>query len=424
MLIIPFTFISNNITCTSMTDIPNLLPEIHNDNEEWQDKDWNLAHAKASQLFAPTSPIDQEKFFAGRLKQASDLLDSVYQKGAHSIIFGERGVGKSSLANIIRDKVPPQVSNICFVKQNCRPSDAYFDLWSNALYSFDYEDGGSISDALKGETREFVINKILERLDKTIQHVFIFDEFDRISDENVKCSMADTIKHFSDYPTNVTIIIVGVGFSIVELFGAHPSIERCCQQIPMSRMSQYENSQIIIDRLPDIGIGCPNNLINELVDLAQGFPGFAHLLGREAVLSAIRSRRRTITLSDIEFAVKSGEDKAQESLRRLFDKATYSAKKNKYKEVLLACALAKKNDFGLFSASDVAQELEKIYKKIGEYNKPLEISHFARHLAVFCDEDRGPVLRKTGKPKRFQYQFVNAPFQPYVKMKGRNLGFI
>ena len=34
------------------------------------------------------------------------------------------------------------------------------------------------------------------------------------------------------------------------------------------------------------------------------------------------------------------------------------------------------------------------------------------------------MLRKTGKRKRFQYQFIDAPLQPYVVMVGRRDGLI
>ena len=47
-----------------------------------------------------------------------------------------------------------------------------------------------------------------------------------------------------------------------------------------------------------------------------------------------------------------------------------------------------------------------------------------RLLAAFCNQDRGPVLRKTGKPKGFQYQFIDAPLQPYVTMVGKKDGLI
>jgi hypothetical protein len=96
----------------------------------------------------------------------------------------------------------------------------------------------------------------------------------------------------------------------------------------------------------------------------------------------------------------------------------YSAKENIYKEVLLACAMAKTDERGKFSASDVREALASIL------NRRVEIAGFARHLAAFCHPDRGPILRKTGKPKGFQYQFVEAPLQPYIIMSGKKDGLI
>ncbi len=171
------------------------------------------------------------------------------------------------------------------------------------LWEFKYEEI-PISDYLREENRHYIIIKILETLPKNRQYVLIFDEFDRIENVQTKNAMADTIKHFSDYPQNITIVIVGVGFSIEELFGAHPSIQRCCQQIPMPRMSFNELTEIIADRYPQIGIDVGNDVRKMLVGLSQGLPGFAHLAGREAALSAIRRRARRVEEFDYKEAIK------------------------------------------------------------------------------------------------------------------------
>lgn len=384
---------------------------------DWGDAEWRLAYARTKTLFEPKSPVDQDRLFVGRVEQVADLLDVVYEKGAHAIVYGERGVGKSSLANILRDRVPSQVSNLKFIKENCRPEDSFFDLWSKVLFDFEYE-GEPVSDLLKNEDRQFIVPKILETLDRSKQYVFIFDEFDRIEDVATKNAMADTIKHFSDYPSNITVIIVGVGFSIAELFGAHPSIGRCCEQVPMPRMSDGEIEEIILDRTPEIGVEIPDTCRMGLINLSQGFPGFAHLLSREALLNAIARKNRACDSFDVDQAVVEGVKKAQESLKQLYQEATYSAKENIYAQVLLACAKAKTNDMGLFSASDVKDVLGSIL------GRPVEIGHFARHLAAFCEEGRGPVLRKTGKPRRYQYQFIEAPIRPYIIMVGKRDGLI
>lgn len=383
----------------------------------WDDQRWGLAEATARRLFNPSSPIDEERLFSGRIQQVNDLLSIVYEKGAHGILFGERGVGKSSLANTITAKIPPAITNIKFLKENCRPEDSFFTLWSKMLWEFQYE-GVSVSDFLREEDRHYIIIKILETLPKNKQFVLIFDEFDRIESAPTKNAMADTIKHFSDYPQNITIVIVGVGYSIEELFGAHPSIQRCCQQIPMPRMSASELTEIIADRYPQIGIEIGDDLRDLLVELAQGLPGFAHLAGREAALSAIRRRVRRVDHIDYKQAIKESVRRAQESIVNAYNKAIYSAKENIYREVLLACAMARTDERGKFAAADVRDALTNIL------GRRIEIAGFARHLAAFCDPDRGQIIRKTGKPKRFQYQFVDAPLQPYVIMAGKRDGLI
>ncbi len=400
-----------------VADTPDLFGGALTKREVWADQDWGLAYAATQRLFNPSSPIDEDRLFSGRLTQVSDMLGVVYERGAHAILFGERGVGKSSLANTITAKIPPAVTNVKFVKENCRPEDTFFTLWSKILFDFQY-DGVGVSDYLKDETRDFVVIKILESLPKTSQYVFVFDEFDRIASSGTKSAVADTIKHFSDYPQNVTIVIVGVGYSIEELFGAHPSIQRCCRQIPMPRMSKPELSEIIFERYPQIGLSCDERLVTKLIELSRGLPGYAHLAGREAALSAIERRSRTIDEIDYSAAIKESVRRAQESIITAYNRAVYSAKENIYKEVLLACAIAKTDDQGMFAAADIRDALISIL------DRRVEIASFTRHLAAFCDPDRGPVLRKSGKKNRFQYQFVDAPLQPYIFMSGRRDGLI
>jgi Cdc6-like AAA superfamily ATPase len=383
----------------------------------WGPNDWGLAVAKTKQLFNPSSPIDEGKLFAGRAQQVRDLLDIVYERGAHAVIFGERGIGKSSLANTLSTRVPSVVTNMTFKKENCRPEDTFFTLWSKMLWEFEYE-GVAISEYLKDEDREFVLIKMLESLSKDKHYIFIFDEFDRVESQDAKRAMADTIKHFSDYPQNITIIIVGVGISIEQLFGAHPSIERCCRQIPMQRMSDEELAEIIEDRYPDVGVKASDDMLESLVGLSQGMPGFVHLAAREAALSALERKSREIEKFDYQTAIKESVRRAQESIITAYKKATYSPKDNMYAEVLLACALAKRDEQGKFSATAIREQLRAILER------DIEISGFTRHLAAFCDEERGAVLRKSGKRKRFQYQFIDAPLQPYIVMVGRRDGMI
>jgi len=67
------------------------------------DADANDKMVKAATVFSPRSPVYRRAFFAGRSAQMNALADAVSQIGLHAVIFGERGVGKSSLGNITQD---------------------------------------------------------------------------------------------------------------------------------------------------------------------------------------------------------------------------------------------------------------------------------------------------------------------------------
>jgi len=93
-----------------------------------------------------------------------------------------------------------------------------------------------------------------------------------------------------------------------------------------------------------------------------------------------------------------------------------------YEEVLLACAMAKKDDLGEFGSGDLRDPLYKIT------GRNIEIPAFAAHLNAFSsdaeNERRGGVLVKRGTRARFRYRFLDPLMPPYVLMKGHSHGFI
>ena len=83
-----------------------------------------------------------------------------------------------------------------------------------------------------------------------------------------------------------------------------------------------------------------------------------------------------------------------------------------YREVLTACAVTKTDDLGYFYPGAVRVHLEEILKR--EY----KVEAYARHLASFCEDQRGAVLLKDSKSSKPRYRFAKPMMVPYIIIKG------
>ena len=57
------------------------------------------------EAFTPGAPIDKLSLFAGRQQQTDMVVDAILQKGRHAILYGERGVGKISMAKVLAELI-------------------------------------------------------------------------------------------------------------------------------------------------------------------------------------------------------------------------------------------------------------------------------------------------------------------------------
>lgn len=398
---------------------PSFLDDIDGASRVPQtDAEWFQLGIAVTEAFTPHAPIDEEALFAGRVSILNDLVDIVFQKGCHAILFGERGVGKTSLANVVRDKIFSKTKTIKVIKRNCTSRHNFKQIWIDVLDDFEV-DGERSSQYVNDTTTAYDIYKIFDSLSLNIKPVIIIDEYDRVRDQETHVAMADTIKYMADFGASATIILAGVGDSVHDLFGGHPSVHRNVRQIKVQRMNKSELSGIIEKRLPILGMQISEETINSIVDLAQGFPGYTHLLAQSAFRAASDRKSLRVTDFDLRQSLKRAVELADETIRDAYFSAVRSTKANhQYKEALLAFAVTPTNEKGYFRAADAKAPFSKI---IG---KPADIPHFARHLKEFQDAERGPALLREGKPKSYEYRFADPLLRPYAILRGINEGLI
>lgn len=374
--------------------------------------DWRLLSFNVTETFSPYQPIDDQSLFAGRTDLIIRLIDTVFQNGRHAILYGERGVGKTSLANIIRDQIFHKSRMVKIVKRSCTRNHDFRLIWVHALDDYTIE-GKTSSEFLGNDPNPYDIHKTIDFLPKTDRQIFIFDEFDRITNKDTFQIMADTIKYLADYGSRATIVIVGVADSVSDLFGGHPSVQRNIQQIRMPRMTEDELKSILFKRLPILGLEMSTLVEDLIIELSQGLPMYTHLMGQNAALCAVRRQSMRIEINDFNESIEICIKEADETVKEGYLKAVRSSRPtNKYKEALLACALTKTNEKGYFSAADIREPYSRIM------GRDLDIPDFARQLKAFCKGDRGPALIQEGTPRSYEYRFVDPLVRPYAIIRG------
>lgn len=396
-------------------------------DREWQDLD--LA---ASRVFTPTSPIDERELFAGREDQVRSIIDVINQKGQHAMLYGERGVGKTSLANVLSFFLGKQANSILAPRVNCDSTDTFDSVWRKVFDEIDLINeargvGFKRSEGTlplpfprttrnenlgDGEISPDIVRRNLVLLSRSTLPILIIDEFDRLP-EVPRRTFADTIKTLSDHAVGATVVLVGVANSVEQLLEEHLSVERALVQIRMPRMSLKEIESVVVNGSRRLKMSVDSSAVSRISKLAQGLPHYAHLLALYACRAAIAARRHSVEAIDVRTAIRRAIEATQQSVRSSYDYAIRSQRKdNLFSDVLLACALARTNELGFFAAQDVRGPMQTITGK--EYDIP----SFAQHLNEFCDAKRGQILDKDGERRRFRYRFNNPLLQPFVIMRG------
>lgn len=386
---------------------------------------------RCGRVFSPATPISTRDLFAGRNEQIRQAGQAVHTRGQHAVIFGERGVGKTSLANIL--KVLLGSENTLVVKINCHQGDSFQNIWRNALSEIEITEnmaigfnpqpvarGSSPAEAIGTDTGPDDIRRILQSLGRSVDTVLIFDEFDRLHGSQAQRLFADTIKNLSDNAINSTFVIIGVARDVSDLITEHASIDRSLMQIHMPRMQPSELKEIVNRAMHDLAMTIQDDALELIVMLSQGLPHYTHLVGQESAIAAINVLRREITLPDVKGGVNVALKNTQHSILDVYQKATKGQRKGTlFKHVLLACAIAEVDEQGYFISAAVREPLTKIMRK------PYDIPNFSQHLDKFSsDQARGPVLERAGTARRFRFRFINPLLQPYVIMRGLSEGML
>jgi Cdc6-like AAA superfamily ATPase len=356
-----------------------------------------------NRVFTPWTPVNSRSAFSGRYEQIMQVTSAIVQPGRHVILYGERGVGKTSLANIVSDLIVQTSDDMSFrdvaVRINCSVADDFRAIWTKVFQEL------GITPAIPDyETpNPDQLRRVLAAVDPYM--VIVIDEYDRIEDDDVLSLMADTIKALSDHGVASKLVLVGVSDSIEALIGEHESVRRALEEVQIPRMEAAEIRELVNRGFYEAEMTIQESALERIVRLSEGIPTYGHLLSLKAGERAANDDRSTVALSDV-------VESLQSVINTYSGAASYhhavesSRPENLYAQVLAACALAEKDDLGYFTAKAVEDPMSRIM------GSPYRIPSFSRHLSNFMQPDRGCVLERRGEPKRYRYRFKDPLMQP------------
>ena len=377
-------------------------------------------------IFSPTSPIKEESFFRGRIEQIRRIVDVMNEDGQHAILFGERGVGKTSMANITCRRI----TNLYSVKVICNSTDTFKSLWERALdeVQFTTTTKGigftppiqsnlvSLGDHVKGksEINPHDVQLVLRQFPNH-KFLFVFDEFDNIKDQHARAKFADLIKSLSDASTNIKIMIVGIGENVINLIGNHQSLERCLMQIRMPRMSDGELKEIITIGFQQMKMTITNPAVQKILRFSSGFPHYTHLLCKYSIKNALENSTTEVKADELNLAIQQAIENSTEHLRDSYSKAIMSSTQNsQWKPVIQACATCTTDEFDSFTTTDILKEFNRITSK----NSIRE--NITHNLGKLCQDVRGLILEKIGTGRNIRYRFYNPMMKPFVLLNMEN----
>jgi Cdc6-like AAA superfamily ATPase len=374
------------------------------------------------EAFTPRTPIQLDDLFAGRDKEIERLFRAIEERSTHPIIFGERGVGKTSLANFAARVLERRGALVC--KHACSSTSNFESIVRSLFQQIRLKgtDTG-VGFEKKDEIIESSVANLLPSGPISVQAalgvlkpirstpvVLIVDEFDRIQDPAVRSSIADLIKGASDESIPVTVALVGVADDLTGLIGAHPSVERNILQVHLPLMSPAEIKKIAEQGGKYAGIEFADEVSNKIVQLSQGFPYYAHLLCLYSALNAVQNFRIKVIRDDLKQAVLASVEDADRSLREAYNLAIASSRETLFPDVLYAAARAKTNEVGTFSPTDMAAVTIAAGKQLSIYALYYPLSRLIL-------PERGPILKRIGQPRRYRYKFANPMMRQFILLK-------
>ena len=299
------------------------------------------------QVVFPAQPIQSVEHLVGRTTELSRIEKALFAAGRHIFIYGDRGVGKSSVAATAANQL--QSSDASYIDVACSPDATFKSVIANIAYQaisasrirttkrteqttvdFRYLKVGQ-SDEVALHDLPSQIHTLLdaEAILKEVaalhsdHPIVVIDEFDRMNDAKERTMFADLVKHIGDKKINIRFIFTGVTRTLEALLGAHLSSIRQLETIELKKLSWDARWDIAIKAAGSFGLELKDDIYIRIAAISDGYPYYVHLLTEKLLWHAFEDPEvvKSVTWDHYHAGLKDAIESISAELRRPYEMA-------------------------------------------------------------------------------------------------------
>jgi Cdc6-like AAA superfamily ATPase len=239
--------------------------------------------------------------------------------------------------------------------------------------------------------------------------LLLLDEFDVIAD---KSGMGSLIKSLTS--PDIKFGICGIGQDLGSLISDHRSVGRLIEQgavhvtpmSPQETRSIFSTAQVLFDGI----VSFHPNVIDHVVELSEGYPYFAQLIGKSLVQHA--NEGGTNYIDEGIFSAVLEKIRMGSSFPNLESQYQLAIGQSNERAMLLALLAEQQSEMTLYNES-IGQV---VLQRTRATAQGLGIEYIDQLMPRLVEERYGPVLVKSPE-QRGIYEFADPVFRAYVKLR-------
>lgn len=254
-----------------------------------------------------------------------------------------------------------------------------------------------------------IVNHQVKRRMKRDALLIILDEFDVIQD---KRGLGSLIKSLTT--PEVKFAICGIGRDLSDLVSDHESVARLIEQgiLPVRPMPNPE-AEGIISRAEELFKGAVTfeaGVSSRIAELAQGYPYFVQLIGKQCVNEANLRGTALIDASVLDNVIEDLKDgRAFPTLEAAYQRAIGNSKDRQLLLHLLADQSTEEAQF----SDEVGRIVLRTARKDAE---DLDVQYVDQLMPRLIEKRYGPVLERVPE-RQGTYEFVDPVLRQYIRLR-------